>query len=87
MARPTLLINEIEQCIAITVDTNLVHLLDVVARFTLLPQFVAAPGIIMRQPHVLDCSEGFWGNVGEHQYVTRIGVLRDSGNQSVSTKI
>ena len=70
-----------QQHIVVTIQSQLMHGLDVAGLFTFEPQFVARAAEIHRPPQLRRFLQGFAVHPGEHQHIVAADFLRDYGNQ------
>ena len=81
VAGAALLVDDVQQGVAVAVDADLLDALGVAAGAALLPELVAAARVVVGVPRLAGPLEGRPGDVREHQHVARVGVLGDGGNQ------
>jgi len=82
VTRAARLLDEVQQRVGIAVDADFSDLLGVAAGRALLPEFIAAAGVVMRATRLQRLFESFGGDVGEHEYVLRVGILGDRRDEA-----
>jgi len=81
VAGSPVLADQIEECVAVAVDPDLLDVLAMAARLAFLPEFVAAPRVVVRQAGFARPLQGLAGDVREHQHIAGIGILCDRRDQ------
>ena len=83
MARDANLVDEYENCVAVTINEHLLHPLTVPGRFALHPPSGATAGIERGPPGAQRFLQGGGIHPGKHEYLSGIPLLHHGGNQAV----